>query len=411
MSVCGSEKADPPSYPCGSVSSSTASAISSSSSSSSNKTGVVDINPSGPAVKPNLESGPPIAPSTADSGSIVPKADSAAVCTSSWVGIDGFGSGWTGANSDSVLENDRAGSWSSLYEIWQQGAYADDASHRGEPDEKKSSGVSGEELGEEKARVVCGDGDGGGAPRRVMRNWRPVFWHPLDRFGTHVHPYRPLSPLPDDMRDDLLQLWLGSVHKCRSIGEIQLEYWPDWRCLKPLVEEANLRDRDNAVKLDRKGHMPWSTFYYIFSRISCSDWGKQDRNGEPFASVWYDEGYPDAYTLTLEDNAKGVFELPFPHPVALATVQFLCTQRCESVKDVRFLCQWLHATRRHKNRETSRGFRHKVGRSAVNLLSGETNTTPTAASDPTDDSILHLTWAVLHPEFPDTRLNVRPIVD
>ncbi len=77
----------------------------------------------------------------------------------------------------------------------------------------------------------------------------------------------------------------------------------------------------------------------------CSDWGKQDRHGECFGGFWkYPEGSPErenAYTLSTEDNFKGLCELPYPREIIKKTVQYGCSNRHESVRYSNFLCEWV----------------------------------------------------------------------
>jgi hypothetical protein len=77
----------------------------------------------------------------------------------------------------------------------------------------------------------------------------------------------------------------------------------------------------------------------------CTTWNKMDQKGNFFVGFWT---YPDdsdeqknAFTLTLEDNIKGLMELPFPRRMVMKSVKIGCRLGTESVQYSAFLCAWM----------------------------------------------------------------------
>jgi hypothetical protein len=81
----------------------------------------------------------------------------------------------------------------------------------------------------------------------------------------------------------------------------------------------------------------------------CTDWNKQDRHGTCFGGFWRCEKgtyeHDNAYTLSREDNFKGLCELPFPRWIIMETVNWGCHTREESVRFSNFCCVWLERKR------------------------------------------------------------------
>lgn len=77
----------------------------------------------------------------------------------------------------------------------------------------------------------------------------------------------------------------------------------------------------------------------------CSDWAKQDRHGECYGGFWkcpkgsYEN--KNAYLLTLEDNIKGLHDLPYPRCIIVKTIESGCANRQESVAYSNFVCEWI----------------------------------------------------------------------
>jgi hypothetical protein len=176
----------------------------------------------------------------------------------------------------------------------------------------------------------------------VVKAWAPIFVSEKGvskpgSFQYVAEPFLPREPMPDEMRDEMIRLWKGSYST--TTFAVQKSSWPRWRLLEhsPLCED----DDPAGSELDGKGQMDANAFYAWYDRHACTDWAKMDRDGNSYASESWKRGDANAWALTQRDNGLGLFELPFPHPVVFAAKSFLCSQRCESVKDVRFLCQWL----------------------------------------------------------------------
>jgi hypothetical protein len=158
------------------------------------------------------------------------------------------------------------------------------------------------------------------------------------------------------MYDDLLTLWDGSLSTTTDV--VQNEYWPSWTCLKRHRLHEGEQDADgkegkfksNKITLDYKGRMKWDQFYSWFYINACTDWAKMSRDGKPFGSPWYVNSDSDAWSRTHEDNGRGLFELPYPHTVIFAVMQFLCGRLTESVHTVNELCQKVDNMRQEKIR-------------------------------------------------------------
>ncbi len=77
----------------------------------------------------------------------------------------------------------------------------------------------------------------------------------------------------------------------------------------------------------------------------CSDWAKQDKNGECYGGYW---SYPDgsyekenAYELSREDNLNALCALPYPREIIKDTVTIGCGNRMESVRYSNCMCEWV----------------------------------------------------------------------
>ena len=81
-------------------------------------------------------------------------------------------------------------------------------------------------------------------------------------------------------------------------------------------------------------------FFEKCSNTCCSDWAKQDRNGECFGGFWITDK-ENAWELTRQDNFEGLYMLPFPHDLIFRTIDIGCGNRMESVRYSNFLCYWI----------------------------------------------------------------------
>jgi len=81
----------------------------------------------------------------------------------------------------------------------------------------------------------------------------------------------------------------------------------------------------------------------------CSDWAKQDRNGECYAGAWQaEEGTyekENAWYITKDDNMEGLMELPFPRSLIKWSITLGCSNRHESVRYSNFIGVWFERTR------------------------------------------------------------------
>lgn len=85
-------------------------------------------------------------------------------------------------------------------------------------------------------------------------------------------------------------------------------------------------------------------FLEIYKENICSEWAKMDKNGDSFQGYWkypkesYE--YKNAFSLTIEENGKYLWELPYPKSFVLKTLDLGCSNRMESVRYSNFLCEW-----------------------------------------------------------------------
>lgn len=86
-------------------------------------------------------------------------------------------------------------------------------------------------------------------------------------------------------------------------------------------------------------------FFAEFDKQACSDWSQMDRYGAYCGGYWAaPEGSYErvnAYELTRVDNARALWELPYPKSVVLKTVQVGCHTHRESVRFSNYLCQYV----------------------------------------------------------------------
>lgn len=82
-----------------------------------------------------------------------------------------------------------------------------------------------------------------------------------------------------------------------------------------------------------------------FDHTVCTDWGKQDENGECFGGFWkYPEGsyeHVNAHALTQQANGAALFNLPYSHALILETIELGCRNRRESVKYSNSVCEYV----------------------------------------------------------------------
>ena len=103
---------------------------------------------------------------------------------------------------------------------------------------------------------------------------------------------------------------------------------------------------DGLTKMWKRNRIyTFEEFYQEYDELACSDWSKQDREGECYGGFYK---YPEdsyerihAYDLSRADNGKGLWELPYPKEVVMETVELGCYNRMESVNYSNFLCEWV----------------------------------------------------------------------
>ena len=89
----------------------------------------------------------------------------------------------------------------------------------------------------------------------------------------------------------------------------------------------------------------YEEFVTILKDKCCSDWYKEDVNGECFGGYWaYPEGSYEkvnAWNLTFQSQCKGLWNLPYPKQMIIAMIQHVCCRRIDNVRGVNCLCEWI----------------------------------------------------------------------
>lgn len=114
-----------------------------------------------------------------------------------------------------------------------------------------------------------------------------------------------------------------------------------------IKDNGNIMSYEDFLTLRKKSdiYIPDEEFLQWLDDNCCSDWAKQDRDGECYGGFWqYPEGSyekENAYTLSREDNFKGLCELPYPRELIKETIKMGCSNRQESVRYSNFICEWI----------------------------------------------------------------------
>lgn len=117
----------------------------------------------------------------------------------------------------------------------------------------------------------------------------------------------------------------------------------------------NLFDWDLFLKWcaleDRPSRPKWSKKAWCGAMrdTCCSDWRKQDPNGECFEGPWSQpEGsfaQENAYDLCMHIAIWAMWRLPFSKDLLLESIHIGCNNRRESVRYSNFLCVWFQRKR------------------------------------------------------------------
>ena len=172
-----------------------------------------------------------------------------------------------------------------------------------------------------------------------MMNFGP---HPLF-YEDHlkiVDRLRTLSPpefkLPVEPPLDVTQLPGGYHLKHRS---------EDWSfSLSPWNYCDLMKAWDNPDQLPT----PEALIEYLDEHC-CSDWSKQDENGECYGGHWAEpegsERYENAYEWSRRDNLEALSKLPYPSRAIIWTVEWGCSIRQECVAFTVLCCEWFKRKR------------------------------------------------------------------
>jgi hypothetical protein len=99
------------------------------------------------------------------------------------------------------------------------------------------------------------------------------------------------------------------------------------------------------VIFDNYKAISYEDFYARFNSDACSDWSKQEPDGECYGGFWkYPEGSEErknAWQLTRELNCKELYKLPYPPEAIFLTIKLGCNNRRESVVYTNTMCEWV----------------------------------------------------------------------
>ena len=86
-------------------------------------------------------------------------------------------------------------------------------------------------------------------------------------------------------------------------------------------------------------------FTNIYEETACSEWSRQDENGESFVGFWNaPEGSyerKNAWKLTRDKNCKSLYDLPYPKLLIIESIKFGCNERLECVRYSNFFCEFV----------------------------------------------------------------------
>ena len=113
--------------------------------------------------------------------------------------------------------------------------------------------------------------------------------------------------------------------------------------------DKNLMNRqtfNNLSKLDNDQTMTDKEFKEWFDENACTDWNKQQPNGEYFGGFWNDKSCSNASVLTRQHNFDELIKLPYSRKLICETIDIGCCNRIESVRFTNYVCEWI---KRKKN--------------------------------------------------------------
>lgn len=86
------------------------------------------------------------------------------------------------------------------------------------------------------------------------------------------------------------------------------------------------------------------SFKKRLDKAACTEWFKTNRHGVSFGGFYLDHTIPRdrAWFLTFHDNARALWELPYPKAVVMAVVRQCCANQGHSVRYVNWVCEWIY---------------------------------------------------------------------
>lgn len=96
---------------------------------------------------------------------------------------------------------------------------------------------------------------------------------------------------------------------------------------------------------EENDQLTYDEFNDIFQNTACTEWSKQDENGESYVGFWKaEEGSyekTNAWNLTRDKNCKALYNLPYPKYLLIESIKFGCSKRLECVRFSNFFCEWV----------------------------------------------------------------------
>jgi len=179
---------------------------------------------------------------------------------------------------------------------------------------------------------------------RVDRN----IYDPGSHFIVKSSKYTSFAPqpkaqiiTPPDTLPNHIPIWFEEKKVVLS-NEEQVNDYNLFRSEQNVFTYENFMELYSIWKQDEQ--YTFEQFQEECSEIMCTDWYKMDYNGEPYGGFYkYPDGSEEkdnAWELTIEDNIKRLYGLPYPKDFVFETIKIGCRNRNESVKYSNYLCVW-----------------------------------------------------------------------
>lgn len=101
----------------------------------------------------------------------------------------------------------------------------------------------------------------------------------------------------------------------------------------------------NKLLFSEDINISYDEFVEILEDKCCTDWYKEDVNGECYGGYWaYPEGSyekENARDLTFKSQCDGLWNLPYPKQMIIEMIEHACCRRIDNVRGVNCLCEWV----------------------------------------------------------------------